>query len=178
MAKSGKEVEIARRIFHDIFKTILGEAGVRVLEYHFRRLSSSDPYELLLKDTKSFYEVLHNFFRSGTDAFLKITASTLLSRYMIGVYDVEDVVAMLSGRCENAEEKLRELLDKLLHHSRKIKSLRSLEGSRRVVREALPTDFRASSGILDRHSRVRRSSRQRIKEGFNHFDRTRSGGLL
>ena len=114
MAKGGKEVEVARRVFHDIFKTILGEAGVKVLEYHFRRISSSDPYELLLKDARSFYEILHNFFRSGTDAFLRITASTLLSKYAITAYNVKDVVAMLSGRCEDAEEKLRELLGKLI----------------------------------------------------------------
>ena len=114
MAEGDKEVKVARRVFHDIFKTILGEAGVKVLEYNFRRISSSDPYELLLKDARSFYEILHNFFRSGTDAFLRITASTLLSKYAITAYNVKDVVAMLSGRCEGAEEKLRELLRKLI----------------------------------------------------------------
>ncbi|MDW8021214.1 MAG: hypothetical protein RMI78_01095 [Nitrososphaerota archaeon] len=102
-----------RAVFRSLFQQVIGETGVRVLEYHFRRLSSSDMYSLLSEDPGEFYRVLTRFFGAGAKAFLRIIASELVTRYELDDISVDELMGILTGERAGSRKKLVELIARI-----------------------------------------------------------------
>jgi len=118
MKRDDQEVAEFRTIFRDLFKQILGETGVKVLEYHFRRISSSDMYVLLSKDPSEFYKVLTRFFGAGAKAFIRIIASELIVRFGLEDISIGELMGILMGECDDSQRRLRELVTRI--HARDV----------------------------------------------------------
>ncbi|RLG06789.1 MAG: hypothetical protein DRN65_04625 [Thaumarchaeota archaeon] len=113
MKRDNQEVAEFRTIFRDLFKQILGETGVKVLEYHFRRISSSDMYVLLSKNPSEFYKVLTRFFGAGAKAFIRIIASELIIRFGLEDISIRELMSILMGECDDSQHRLRELVTRI-----------------------------------------------------------------
>ena len=107
-----------RVVFRNLFKQILGESGVKVLEYHFKRISSSDMYALLSEDPGKFYQVLTRFFGAGAKAFIRIIASELITRFEIDDISVGELTNVLMGESGDSRDKLRELVTRIYSRER------------------------------------------------------------
>ena len=105
-----------RMAFREAFKSILGDSGVRVLEFHVRRISSSDLYELLYNDPRRFYETLTRFFGQGAKAFVRILANALIDKYQLNDVSLEEFAAIMRGEREDARDKLREIMSRISLH--------------------------------------------------------------
>lgn len=80
------------------------------MEYHFKRISSSNVYTLPSKDPGEFYRVLTRFFGAGAKAFLRIIASELINRYELDDVSVDELVGILTGEHVGSQERLMELI--------------------------------------------------------------------
>ena len=113
MSERGEEALILRIVLRPVLEDILGSAGARVLEYHFKKIASGDLYTVLRSDPKSFYQVLTKFFGSGTSSFIRTIASLLLAKYnLIGEYTTEELAKILMGETENPKSDLQKFLEK------------------------------------------------------------------
>ncbi len=113
MTERGEQAVVTRVMFRKVFEEILGSAGVKVLEYHFRKISSKDLYELLCSDPKSFYETLTHFFGSGTVSFIRTVASILASKYgLFDEYTPDELTEILMGKSKNPPEDLHKILER------------------------------------------------------------------
>lgn len=113
MSKDDSESLKFRAVFRGLFQEIIGETGVRVLEYHFMRLSSSDMYDLLSKDPGKFYRILTRFFGGGAKSFLKIIAAELITRFEIYDISIDELTSILMGERGGSRERLRELVARI-----------------------------------------------------------------
>jgi len=65
-------------VLRSTLKSLLGESGLMVLEFHLNKRLQGDMYEAFYENPHRFYQALRDFFGSGADAVLRIIAQKLI----------------------------------------------------------------------------------------------------
>jgi len=65
-------------VLRSAFKSLLGESGLTVLEFHLRKRLQGDIYEVFYENPHGFYQALGDFLGPGVDAILRIIAQKLI----------------------------------------------------------------------------------------------------
>lgn len=112
------EIYMFRNVFRDVFREVIGEVGLKVLEYHFRKISSSDMYTLLYNDPGRFYNTLTRFFGAGARALLRVVGDELITRHGLDDVSTDELLGILMGEGRNPRERLRDIVARIYSASR------------------------------------------------------------
>jgi len=88
-------------------KSLLGESGLYVLEYHLNKRLGRDLYDAFYEDPHGFYRALASLFGSGTDAILRILGKRLIEDGWIEARDPSEFVDAM--RDPAGDRRLREM---------------------------------------------------------------------
>jgi len=84
-------------ILRSTLKSLLGESGLRVLEFHLEKRLQGDMYEVFYENPHSFYKALQSFFGSGVDVVLRITAQKLIEEGYLETTNPQEFINILKN---------------------------------------------------------------------------------
>jgi len=82
-------------------KSLLGESGLMVLEFHLNKRLQGDMYEAFYENPHRFYQALRGFFGSGADAVLRIIAQKLMEDGHLEAASPQEFVKVLKNPGED-----------------------------------------------------------------------------
>jgi len=111
MMVEGEERRMSVKIFfRGVIRSLLGESGSKVLEFHMTRILKADPYDVLYDDPKAFCDGLRIFLGSGADALLKVLAKNIVKEYSLKGVNPEELLRLMEDRRRESRERFIDLL--------------------------------------------------------------------
>lgn len=83
---------LIRGVFRTLFKELLGESCLRILELRLKSRFSEDPYEILCEDPGRFCRELRAVFGEGLNSLFKVAAEKIVDDYSMDYQHLEDFV--------------------------------------------------------------------------------------
>jgi len=113
MTVEGEERRMSVKIFfRGVIRSLLGENGSKVFEFHMSRILKADPYDVLYDDPKAFCDGLRIFLGSGADALLKVLAKNIVKEYSLKGVDPEEFLKLMEDRRKDSRDRFINLLVK------------------------------------------------------------------
>ena len=75
---SESESEVLKTFLKDKLSSLLGNSGVRVLEYSLARVLREDPFTVFIESPRAFYNGMSRIFGKGADALLRLLFASIL----------------------------------------------------------------------------------------------------
>ena len=117
MVESKERHMVVKLFFQSTFRSLLGQSGSRVLEFHMARILKADPYDVLYEDPKAFCDGLKLFLGAGADALLRVIAGSIVKKYCITNLKPDDLVKLMNEGSEEAREKFLKLIGRLVENT-------------------------------------------------------------
>ena len=83
---------LIRNIFRTLFKELLGESCLRMLELRLKSRFSEDPYKILCESPRKFCRELRAIFGEGSNPLFKVAAEKIADDYSMDYQHVEELV--------------------------------------------------------------------------------------
>ena len=91
-------------VFYSALKSLLGESGLMVLEFHLNKRLQGDMYEAFYENPHGFYQALRDFFGSGVDTILRIIAQKLIEGGHLEAASPQEFVEVLKNPGEGGRK--------------------------------------------------------------------------
>ncbi len=102
-------------VLRDVFRDFIGESALTVLEYQLsKRLTGTEPFELLLTDPATFYDALASIL--GSDAastLLKLIFKQVASKHGLTWLNVDELITLLTADENGAKERISKLVQEI-----------------------------------------------------------------
>lgn len=101
---------LIREVFRTLFKELLGESCLRVLELRLKRCLSEDPYRILCEDPEKFCSKLRAIFGEGLNSLFRVAAEKIVNDYSMDYRHAEEFVKSMESGSMRGNEFLKLLV--------------------------------------------------------------------
>ena len=101
---------LIRNVFKTLFRELLGQSCLRILELRLRSRFSGDPYKILCEDPERFCRELRTIFGEGLNSLFRVAAEKIVDNYPMDYQHVEGFMRKVESGELGGDEFLKLLM--------------------------------------------------------------------